>query len=103
MTTYRVKNEEVEAIEFTKAFGAEVAAAFSEDVPVAKRSHPSGITFEAGRGYRFHGSAIAFGDFVVTSHGAQCVMSEKDFKAKYEAVVEPVVRERTTKKGKAEA
>lgn len=79
MATHRVRVEEVDAMEFTEAIGNDVAAASERGV-----KHKTGITFEQGRGYRFHGSQVSFGDFVVTSHGARCVMSAKDFGEKYE-------------------
>lgn len=79
------KSVTVDAIEFTEALGNEIADATVK--AVEKRvpyEHKSGITFEVGRGYRFAGSQVSFGDYLVTSHGVTQVMSADDFHATYD-------------------
>lgn len=84
-TTYRPKAPRVEAVEFTAVMGAEVAehAADAENRRVPQ-SHPSGVTFEPGKGYRVNGQTLRFGDYVVTSRGRALVMSRGEFHDTYE-------------------
>jgi hypothetical protein len=83
MGKHILKTHMVDALEFTSELGAKVAGDEKTDgEPLKVGDHE--VKFESGRGYRYNGSVVAFGDFLVTSNGVTQVMSAKQFHDTYE-------------------